>query len=103
MAQITLHTTTEVVACVVTPDGRIEVVEETNFWTGASAGQGEKFVKPAPQSRRIIDIGADVSNEIQLIKDIVNGNLHTPERAALRQVAIEAEQTANQTKSNQNE
>ena len=95
MPQITLHTTTEVVACVVMPDGRVEVVEETTFWNGPAVGQGEKFIHPSPRSQRIIDVGADVSNESELVRDIVAGNLHTPARSAARQAAIAAEQAQN--------
>lgn len=92
MPQITLNSETEIIACVTTPDGRIEVVEETTFWTGPTVGQGEKFINPSPRKTRHIEPGDDVSNEPEWVKDMVNGNLHTPARVAARQAAQQAQQ-----------
>ena len=42
--------------------------------------------------RHVIEVGADVSNECQLIQDTAN-QLHTPERIAARKVVLDAQST----------
>jgi hypothetical protein len=60
-------------------DGQVRIKEKTSFIDG---GQ----VASERHDYRFIDVGDSVASEIQLIKDIVNGNLHNPARLAAREL-----------------
>ncbi len=76
----------------VMPDGCVIVHEHVEHWDGATPGEGElKFNRP--RTGRLIDVGDDVSNECQEVQDIINGNLHSADRKAIRD-AIKAEEEA---------
>jgi hypothetical protein len=68
----------------VMPDGRIRLTEETNFFIDDVLQSGRK-------DHRFIEVGDDVSGEDQIVKDIVNGNLHTPARKSARDAVIAAQ------------
>ena len=65
-------------------DGQIEIVERTQYLD-------EGFVVTSRKDIRTIDVGDDVTAESDLIKNIVNGKLHTAARIEARAAAILAE------------
>ena len=73
----------ETVEIIVLPDGQVQLKVATRYLEGGK-------VMMERHDFRMIDCGDDVSTEDQLIKDIVNGNLHTASRIASRDV-IKAE------------
>lgn len=60
----------------VLPDGQLEVREATIIMEG-----GKEITRT--YHRKVIDVGDDVTNEPQLIKDIA-GSVHTAERISAR-------------------
>ena len=70
-------------------DGQVWVYEtieiyEGGFVNGTRAGTG-------PRTGRVIDVGDAVAGENQLIRDVVNGNLHSAARKTARD-AVKAAQ-----------
>ena len=65
-------------------DGQIDVVERTQYFD-------EGFVVTSRKDTRRIDVGDDVAAESELIRDVVNGNLHNQDRRDARAVARLAE------------
>ena len=65
-------------------DGQIEIVERTQYFD-------EGFVVTSRKDTRTIDVGDDVAAESELIRDVVNGNLHNQARRDARDAARQAE------------
>jgi len=65
-------------------DGQIEIVERTQYFD-------EGFVVTSRKDIRTIDVGDNVAAENDLIKHVVNGNLHNKARKDARAVAKLAE------------
>ena len=65
-------------------DGQIDVVERTQYFD-------EGFVVTSRKDTRRIDVGDDVAAESELIRDVVNGNLHNQARRDARDAARLAE------------
>jgi len=61
-------------------DGRIQVRERTNYLERG-------VIQSSVLNKRIIDLGDDVSAEIELTRDVVDGLLHTQERIDERDAA----------------
>jgi hypothetical protein len=64
-------------------DGRIRVRETVEFYEGGIINGTLEGTGELPA--RIIDVGDDVTSEDPLIKDVVNGNLHTAARKTARE------------------
>ena len=54
-------------------DGRIEIQERTQY-------RDDGFVVTSRRDVRTIDVGDNVATESDLVKDIVDGNLHNQDR-----------------------
>ena len=63
-------------------DGQLEIRE-----TSIIAEDGVDLSRS--HKRRVIDVGDDVTNESNLIKDVA-GKVHTPEKIAARKLFLEA-------------
>lgn len=74
----------EIIDLKVHPDGRLRLtISEKQFEGGVAKG----ILMEEKTYIRLIEVGDDVSKEILLIRDVVNG-LHTKERIAARKVII---------------
>jgi hypothetical protein len=79
-------------------DGQLAVYEVIEYWEGGVINGTLEVT--GPRKRRQIDVGDDVAADDALIKDIVNGNLHSAARKDTRdaikaaKAAVEAEQLA---------
>ena len=69
---------------IVREDGQVDIVERTQYFD-------EGLVVTSRKDKRRIDVGDDVTAESYLIKDVVNGNLHSQSRRDARAAAILAE------------
>ena len=69
---------------IVRVDGQIDVVVRTQYFDGG-------FVVTSRKDTRTIDVGDDVTAENELIRDVVNGNLHNQARRDARDAARLAE------------
>jgi len=65
-------------------DGQIDVVSRTQYFD-------EGLVVTSRKDTRRIDVGDNVAAESGLIKDVVNGNLHSQSRRDARDTARAAE------------
>ncbi len=74
----------ETVEVQVLPDGQVQLKVATRYLE-----EGKVIMER--HDLRIIDCGDDVSTEDQLVKDIVNGNLHSTARIADREEIKAAE------------
>ena len=74
----------------VLPDGQIQVKERDVYVDDTDP---DTVLAVKSTHRRVIDVGDDVTNEPTLVKDVVNGRLHTPVRKTRRQ-AFKAAQAA---------
>ncbi len=63
-------------------DGQVVVFEHLEHWEGGFLNGVLEL--SGPRTGRVIDVGDNVSNEEQIVKDTVQ-NLHTPKRIAARQ------------------
>lgn len=74
----------------VDPDGQVRVYEIIEIWEGGFANG--TLVGTGPRTGRNLDVGDTIrGSESQLVKDVVNGNLHSAGRKAARD-AVKAEQ-----------
>lgn len=64
----------------VLPDGQIQIIEVTHYKEGG-------VIMSSRRDDRMIDVGDDVSAEDELIRDVVNGNLHSQGRRDARAAA----------------
>ena len=69
---------------IVHEDGQVDVVERTQYFD-------EGLVVTSRKDTRRIDVGEDVTRESDLVKDVVNGNLHNQARIDARDAARLAE------------
>jgi len=69
---------------IILEDGQIDIVTRTQYFD-------EGFVVTSRKDTRRIDVGDSVATESDLIKDVVNGNLHKQSRRDARAIAILAE------------
>ena len=60
-------------------DGQIDILEKTNYMEGGKVMSGRR-------DNRRIDVGDSVASEDQLVKDVVNGNLHNKARKDAREL-----------------
>ncbi len=65
-------------------DGQVRILEETSVFDNG------EFLS-ARKDHRFIDVGGSVTGETQLVKDVINGNLHDATRTAARQAVKDAE------------
>jgi hypothetical protein len=66
-------------------DGQVVVFEQDEYWEGAfDTGVLETI---SPRRGRKLDVGDDVTSEDILVKDTVNGNLHSQARQDARDAA----------------
>lgn len=74
---------TVVVSRSILDDGQIQVTEKLEVWEGGfTTGT---LVASGPNTGRLIDVGDDTSGEADdLIKDAINGNLHSAARKQAR-------------------
>ncbi len=70
---------------IVRVDGQVEVVTRTQYFD-------EGFVVTSRKDTHPIDVGDDVTREDDLVKDVVNGNLHNQTRIDARDAARQAEE-----------
>ncbi len=64
----------------VLPDGQIQIIEVTNYIERG-------VIQSSRRDDRMIDVGDDVTAESDLIRDVVNGNLHSQARKDARDSA----------------
>ena len=65
-------------------DGQIEIQERTQY-------RDDGFVVTSRSDIRTIDVGDDLTAESDLVKDIVNGNLHNQSRRDARAIVRQEE------------
>lgn len=76
----------------VEPDGQIIIYEVTEYWEGGVTNGTLEVV--GPRRGRRVDVGDDVTAEDDLVKDVVNGNLHSQARKDARDAKKAAEAAA---------
>lgn len=76
---------TVVVAVTVELDGQVTVFEQEEYWEGGI--QNGVLEATSPKRGRRIDVGDDATAEDDLIKDVINGNLHSQARKDARDAA----------------
>ena len=63
-------------------DGQVIVFEQDEYWEGGfTSGTMEAT---GPRTGRRLDVGDDVTAEDQLVKDVINGNVHSAARRTAR-------------------
>lgn len=69
-------------------DGQVIVFEQEEYWEGGfTSGVMETT---GPRTGRRLDVGDDSTSEDQLVKDVINGNVHSAARKTARD-AVKAE------------
>ncbi len=66
-------------------DGQVIVYEVTEYWEGGFTNG--ILEATGPRTGHLIDVGDSITGEDQLVKDVINGNLHSATRKTARAAA----------------